>query len=64
MKITPNEAAAITTEAIEFMAKKAGVPEAEIVAALQAGQESVVRYFGELLQLGCRKVLEMPQQAA
>lgn len=57
MKITQTEAAAVTLEAIKAMAKTAGVTEADIVAALTAGQESVVRYFEELLELSASSYL-------
>lgn len=56
MTITTNQAEIIATEAVEFMAKKAGVSSSEIMAALAAGQPNVVSYFVELLEIGGRQV--------
>lgn len=58
MTITPRQAEIIATEAVEFMAKKAGVSTSEILAALAAGQDNVVNYFVELLEIGGRQVAQ------
>lgn len=56
-----NEAQAkiIAQEALEFMAKKAGVEVSEILAAMQAGEEKVINYFVQLLEIGGRQVAKM-----
>lgn len=56
MTITTRQAEIIATEAVEFMAKKAGVSSSEIMDALTAGQPNVVSYFVELLEIGGRQV--------
>lgn len=56
MTITTRQAEIIATEAVEFMAKKAGVSSSEIMDALAAGQQNVVSYFVELLEIGGRQV--------
>lgn len=56
MTITAQQAEIIATEAVQFMAKKAGVDTSEILAALAAGQANVVNYFVELLEIGGRQV--------
>ena len=56
MKITTRQAEIIATEAVEFMAKKAGVSSSEIMDALADGQPNVVSYFVELLEIGGRQV--------
>lgn len=58
MTITTNQAEIIATEAVEFMAKKAGVSTSEILAALADGQANVVSYFVELLEIGGRQVAQ------
>lgn len=58
MTITTQQAEIIATEAVQFMAKKAGVSTSEILAALAAGQANVVSYFVELLEIGGRQVAQ------
>ena len=58
MAITTQQAEIIATEAVQFMAKKAGVSTSEILAALADGQASVVNYFVELLEIGGSQVAQ------
>lgn len=58
MAITTQQAEIIATEAVQFMAKKAGVSTSEILAALASGQANVVSYFVELLEIGGRQVAQ------
>lgn len=58
MAITTQQAEIIATEAVQFMAKKAGVSTSEIMGALASGQVDVVNYFVELLEIGGRQVAQ------
>lgn len=58
MTITTQQAEIIATEAVQFMAKKAGVSTSEILSALAAGQANVVNYFVELLEIGGRQAAQ------
>lgn len=58
MNITTQQAEIIATEAVQFMANKAGVSNSEILTALAAGEVNVVNYFVELLEIGGRQVAQ------
>lgn len=58
MNITTQQAEIIATEAVQFMANKAGVSTSEILAALAAGEVNVVNYFVDLLEIGGRQVAQ------
>ena len=62
-QITTRQAEIIAAEAIEFMAKKAGVNAEVIMQQLAEGNANVVRYFVDLLEIGGQKAAEINQAA-
>ena len=62
-QITTRQAEIIAAEAIEFMAKKAGVSSEVILQQMAEGNANVVRYFVDLLEIGGQKAAEINQAA-
>lgn len=55
-----NKAIIVADEALEFMAKKAGISRKEIVKAIDDGHEATCKYFAQLCAIG---MLEAVKQA-